>query len=506
MVGEEFVAKHGILNKKDGTRLRFLYIDPATSENTYQYKDIIRNKYGASWIKSVGKNGAWGWWLDGTHDEEVWRNKVQPCLIFLDSVAKNNGNKGQEAIIKLVDDLIRQASSSEIASTADNFNAQDFRNKLENFKRELVTRVSDEEFKALLGPILKFKSAMGHQFSFTNTLLIYLQDPKAKMVKARSRWAAMNRKVKPGAPAIALITPNGGKKGLSKEEKEKIKQEFIEKCGKHSYEELTPGEKERLDVIINGNKATSFDIIPCFYDYRYTEQMEGKEDLVGDPDADVPWFEETGEETDDSVLYVEAMKNLITHSGISLGYVDDMGGARGVSKSGSIDVLSSAKRDWGLLNTLVHEFSHELLHQRYLKNNNSDLGEYFVGTEEGRAKVEQQAELSAWIVLKSLGKDMPTNINYVGIWGLDENNATKVFDTVSRVAEYIFNNLRKEYDNLKGSKTQVAESVSESCIPSGREIAYLVGCGEIYDKAANRERSEIGMINEQFYSILNKIQ
>lgn len=47
MLYEIFDIKSGKMKKKDGTTTDIIYIDPKTSENTYQYKDKIKNDFGA---------------------------------------------------------------------------------------------------------------------------------------------------------------------------------------------------------------------------------------------------------------------------------------------------------------------------------------------------------------------------------------------------------------------------------------------------------------------------
>ena len=136
-------------------------------------------------------------------------------------------------------------------------------------------------------------------------------------------------------------------------------------------------------------------------------------------------------------------------------FVDDLGGARGVSKSGTIEVLANQPKNAGMFNTIVHEYAHEILHQKYLKSKDEEMKDYFVGTEEGRGKVEQQAELCAWIVLRCFGYDMQTNINYVGIWGLNQDNAVRVFDSVSNVATLISKQIIKKEN---GQETDMFES------------------------------------------------
>ena len=179
------------------------------------------------------------------------------------------------------------------------------------------------------------------------------------------------------------------------------------------------------------------------YDVRHTKQMDGKEDLIGNSGSDIQWYDDSGEETPETIRLIEKLINIIKKEGIKVEYVDDIGGARGVSKSGSIDILANQPRNIGMLSTLIHEFSHEMLHQTYLSKKGSEISQYFIGTKQGRAIVEQQAELCAWIVLKSLGYDDPTAINYVGMWGLNENNAVEVFDTVASAANNIVDKLNK---------------------------------------------------------------
>ena len=67
-----------------------------------------------------------------------------------------------------------------------------------------------------------------------------------------------------------------------------------------------------------------------------------------------------------------AVISAIKSVGLSIDFVDDLGGARGVSKSGSIDILKDAPKNIGTVSTIIHEFSHELLHQKYLSNKSKD--------------------------------------------------------------------------------------------------------------------------------------
>lgn len=501
-INESYTIKNGGIKGQNGQIMRIAYIDPAESEGTYEHKDVIKNAYRGVWLKNLK---TWGWFL-GNNPEQVYRTQIQPCLQYLESVSKSGGRETNQ-IIQIIDQLIAELQSTDASVTSmgqpGGNNAmeseEEVTSKLEGFKKQLISAVSSDDFKKLIEPIIKFKRAQGHQFSFANALLIWIQDPEARMVKSRPRWAAMNRTVKPDAPALWAWVPKGR---TIKVDTDEVTRNFLTACGKRDVTELTPGEKEELSIRLKPTYASSFKIGPWFYDYRFTEQMEGKEDLVGDPNADVEWFDDSGDETDESKLYVEAMMNIIKKSGVHVSSVDDLGGARGVSKNGEINVLNGVKQNMGFLNTLVHEFAHEVLHQKYLQKQGQKWAQYFVGTSEGRGCVEQQAELTAWIVLKFLGYDMNTNINYVGIWGMSENNASKVFDSVASVANVIYSDLMKEVNSMNngGEQATLEEGLGEIKQVTGRDVAEMLGCAEIYDKSSQLPMNQISENFDRFYN------
>jgi hypothetical protein len=285
--------------------------------------------------------------------------------------------------------------------------------------------------------------------------------------------------VKEGSPVIYLWTPYG-MEPLSKEEKEEKTLRFLALNNVRKVEELTPGQKEELDVILSGTKPKGFDLKPNYYDHRFTEPINGKEDLAPKVNMDdIEWFDNKTEATEKTIALYDAAIESIKSVGINVNYVEDLGGARGVSKSGTIDVLKSNTKNIGDFSTLVHEFSHELLHQKYLKNKDSgNFGEFFVGTQQGRAQVEQQAELSAWIICQYFGYEMPTSVNYMGCWGMDEKSASKVFDTVAGTSTRIIDMIAT---NMKNTLQEGFET--NGSIITGEKLADMLGLGKLYRKS-----------------------
>jgi hypothetical protein len=164
-----------------------------------------------------------------------------------------------------------------------------------------------------------------------------------------------------------------------------------------------------------------------------------------------------------------------------------LGGSRGSSASGAIQLLKNEGNDVGLTKTLAHEITHELLHQKYLSNKGDETSKFFLGTSEGRAAVEQQAELSAWMFMYAFGFDLKTtSLNYVILWGGDRDKMVRVFDTVSGVVNYLIDFVNKKIKSLdEGMGTHTH---GNKITPD--EIAKLLGVEDEYREAEKEELKE----------------
>lgn len=506
IINEVFDLKAGKYKTNDGKMLPIIYINPETSESTYQYKDILE-KYGAFRNKEM-RPESWSWVL-GDNPEETYANKIRPCIEELIQLEKAQGGKRRQ-IETVLDEIINMLSKID---TAEDVSMPDSERKLtqeqilqrvSNLKQEFIDASSDEKFKELMDPIIKFRQSLGHQFSFYNTILIMLQDPNATVVKSTSNWLKVNRAVlaKAKQNPICLIGPSGNK-DLSPEDILKIKTAYLRNL-KKTEKQLTPTEREELQILTNNKAGTSFKLLPYFYDIRNTVQIRGKEEIMPDKLPDVDWHDSEKPEEEKSTEMYDAVVDMIKTSGIKFQVVDDLGGSMGVSKSGEINIVNKDIKTPGMVSTLVHEYAHELLHQKFLKDKDKQFSDYFVGKAEGRAKVEQQAELSAWIVLKDFGYDMKTNINYVKIWGLKNSDAVKVFDSVANVASFIIKGIRvRIYGEMKES-FNLLENMENI---TGLDVAKMIGAEDVYEKGKEElhlTETPIRMV-EEFEYILNKL-
>ena len=493
---------------KSGQPYYIAAIDPSLStDDTFAVKDKLK-EYGAKW-DGIGRRWYFILSSDPTNRQTQIERFVKPCVEYLKSVEKEpNGNDADAEIRKIlsqIDGVIASIDSHPSVEVQD-VDTKEIKDKLVQFKQELIESFKNNTFREKMAPIIKFRQAQGASYSLLNSILIMMQRPNAKMVKSAGNWRKANKEVKPGAKPICLWVPLG-QRAHTPEENKKIEEDFFKKVSKlygreiKSKNELNIGDREKLEKKLKEVVATSFDLKPRFYDIADVTQMEGKEDLIGSVEGmdDVEWFDSQTPEDENSIKLYNAALATIQEFGINVSFVDDLGGARGVSKGGAIDILKDAPKSIGTVSTLVHEMSHELLHQTYLKNKGTgeeDYASYFVGKEFGTKIVEQQAEISAWIVMRNFGYDMQTAKNYVACWGGDEKTAAYAFDTVAKVATRIIKGMNE-------NMSVVNESLTVGGTVTGLDVAKLVGMEDIYMKGKQEEKDKA---SQKFGEMLERIE
>lgn len=497
------------------------FIDPNSpdNKNTFEFRQIFKDS-GAEWSQSPKfrnvfpshKAGFWFWYIGKTEDQ--WKNsfdkRIKPTLEKihkLEGVPDENSKESILNSLNVVINAIQRATIPQDSELSD-VDKSKIADKLKQFKEMLVNIKDDEEFKSLIQKLMVFRSAQGHQFSFGNTILTIIQNPDVKIVKSKSNWLRYNRTVNPNAKPILLFKP--GKAGLipySKETKENIIRGFLNRVGKNNIEELGPGEAEKLSVQLSGRfNGKDFDIYDA-YDVSDTTLMEGKEDLIQNVlEPDIKWSEDNM--IDDRVKPIyNALKEFAVSNGIEVSTVDaeSLGGAKGVSSKGKIQVINNEGNDVGLTSTLAHEIAHELLHQSYLQERNPELRDYFIGKSEGREVLEQQAELTAWMVMSSFGFDLKTSsLNYITMWGANPDNMIKVFDTVSKAANLLISVIMK--NNVDLNEVDIPLNVKHY---TPEDVAEILGVQQEYQKVLNNvEMNEMmkESLLENFYRLCGIIK
>lgn len=95
------------------------------------------------------------------------------------------------------------------------------------------------------------------------------------------------------------------------------------------------------------------------------------------------WHDDSTEEFEQVERLVKATVKVVEESGVKIEYVpkEMLGQALGVSTSGKIKLPSESKYTQDTLDSLFHEFFHEMLHQKFLQtsNKNPEFSKFFVG-------------------------------------------------------------------------------------------------------------------------------
>lgn len=475
--------------KKDGNMTNVIFVTGDKTDSTYPFKEQMK-QFGAKWINSYK---TWGWY--GSEDPKKMRmiidSMVKPAVEFLLSQEKNQGDDGnQRTVISILDELLKELNNDNTQEEIQSMNnvfmsKQEIQRKIQEFKEALVSTVNGDDFKRLIMPIINARRAQGYKYSFKNTILIWVQDPKATLVKSKGKWANFNRVPKADAPRIGMFVPVGGDKEFKgKEAREKAKARWMQSRGFASEDDMTLGEKEQLKGYLDSVVGEiGFKFSYSFYDQRFTDVMEGKEDLLGDTDtSNIPWYNDSGKETQLVKEKIYSLLKVVKDSNVNVSQTKNLGGALGVSKGGNIEVLENAKMNPNYFMTLTHEFAHELLHQTYLRDSSNDKewGQFYVGRGQGRGFVEQQAELTAWIVCKFYGYDIKEAINYAAIWGMDAKNAVHAFDSVAKVSDFIINKINAKIQEEKNTNMQESKQHLNEVNFNGLDIAKMVGAEQVY--------------------------
>lgn len=263
---------------------------------------------------------------------------------------------------------------------------EEIKNHLDQGIQEVMTSGKFQEW-------LTFLSSF-HNYSFNNTILIYMQSPKSTLVKGFNEWKKDGRFVKKGAKAIKILAPLIRKKN----EDDNKKQE---------------GEKEKKEL----------------YGFRYVNvfdvsSTEGKEL----PAMDAVKMLEGGGEMEKNLLHewIEKIEIPVRF--------EDTGEANGYFHLVNNYIAIHHERDTTQqLKTLIHEYAHSLLHSKGAKFE-----------KEGKRMKEAQAEAVAYVVLNRFGYDTGQySFGYIAGWSQDINIMKQIGADIVKCSHQIIEMLNK---------------------------------------------------------------
>ena len=211
-------------------------------------------------------------------------------------------------------------------------------------------------------------------------MLIIGQRPNATQVAGFQTWRKLGRAVKKGAKGIAIFAPM------------KIKPRPT--SGQGSDEEDRPPQLRFRVVHVFDISQTEGDALP--------EPVR----VSGDPRG-----------------VLSALEAAIRAEGIDVEDVDDLGGADGVSKGGTIQIVSGlepAER----FSALVHEWAHEKLHKADDPSKRAS-----------KVVRETEAEAVAFVVSRAIGLDTSTaSADYIRLYSGDTKTLAGSLDRIQQTA------------------------------------------------------------------------
>jgi hypothetical protein len=367
------------LKKRPSDQKLIIFSDQKGTKETYMLAKEFK-KLGFEWIGEIGH-----WIGDYSKLDEI-NNLIEKHNKITD-------------IIKELDDLEDFIDESDINPSR----KHKIMDNLDLYVNDLANATNAAAMSAEINNYFNFFSKF-HNYSLTNTWLIFLQKRDATKVAGYKKWAELGRGVKKGATPISVWFPIGSKK---------------------RDEISTTDDNEDVN---SPTFVTRFGI-GTVYDISDTYPHKGKGEIPETP----KWFDDNTP----SDVADELSNRLIEFAeliGIKITKEDAKGGEKGYSAGGHINLTSSIA---GVAQaaTLVHELAHELLHWKKSSPLYIDDPE----TINNRDIKELQAESVSYTVLRHYNLPVEHHRIYLALWKANKDKIMKNLKVITSCAKYIIN-------------------------------------------------------------------
>ena len=454
----ELATNDSILKTKNGKGFKLVYVDPNLStDNTFNNKELMK-KYGmeylpySRYIRNIkGVPNAWGWIIwDGSEQEIYPLIKKFAEEIGSQETPPEGGNRRTiEQVLSSIEQLKAVIMQAE-ASGKLRIDGNGIIANAEEFKKKLAQGIGSEATMQALAELTRFRNEMskhrGHQLSFLNTILIFMQKRNSTDVRSKGEWREMGYTPKPDATPIVLAMPGGFKKLFGAQYDEVVRR-FLEKEGVAAISELTPSQRRRLDRETKYPDPHAGFKEYIAYDISDLIKGEGAEEF---PENNFKWYDADSDETEKEKILIDACIKFGKSIGVkSYEFIDkeQLGTSRGYASSAGDVRIVDDKRNHGLLSTVIHETAHQIMHWEVVSTTNPTLKKFYRGGSalRGTNIVEQEAELCAWIVLSGLGyNNQQEHFNYLANWGMNLENCSNVFDSIMKISDFMYEGIMKQ--------------------------------------------------------------
>ena len=344
-----------------------------------------------------------------------WIGDYDKLPIINNLIKSHNKVKGIVDKLEDIEDFIATADVDPTAKST-------IMDNLDKYIDDLANATDQKAMDAAIRNYLTFYSKF-HNYSFTNSMLIWMQKQDATKVAGYNTWKKQNRGVKKGATPIWIWFPMTINK---KDETDTTGVDFGE-----------------VDKAAKTRSFTSFSLGKV-YDISDTYELNEKGKVPEQP----KWFasNEPSEVADEIVARIhEFAKDL----GINITKDTAKGGERGFLAGGHIN-LSSDVAGVGAASTLVHEMAHELLHWK------EKSPFYMEGAT--REMQELQAESVSYVVMKHYDLPVEQHPTYLVLWKANRDKIKANLQTIQKCAKYIIDGIDAQ-DFTKPETPQLSEEI-----------------------------------------------
>ena len=346
-------------------------------------------------------------------------------------IEPTGGNSALEDLIQKIEDL-----PDFVADDSNIDRNKELAFKIESFIKELAHAVQDEATSGKVAEYLAFSKRF-RKYSFNNSLLIFIQNPKATYVATFAQWKTMGVYVKKNPKVIWIYRP-------------KIKKE----------DDLKPND----DGIPDGEEVTDKTRM-SFIAYRVYDISDTNAEEKGIKPQKPEWHDpNTPSEVADRIF--EYALEFCKDKGIKITHDTAKGGEMGWSKGDHIN-LSSSVDGVDKIATLIHEIAHSLLH---FKDSSMFFGDEYTLNLTSDLK-ELQAEAVAYTVLKNYDIPVKHQVTYLALWNANKDAVIKNMTIIQKVSKFIIDGIDMVADDKQKEQPTMNETQKETIGSIIRDMA-----------------------------------
>ncbi len=322
--------------------------------------------------------------------------------------------KGHNKLRKIIDDLEMLENfieETDVEQSKKNL----IMDKLDMYINDLANATDQAAMDAAIRNYLTFYSRF-HNYSLTNSFLIYLQKKDAKKVAGYNTWKKNNRGVKKGATAIWIWFPMQVKADAE-----------VDTTGV-DFSQVD-------DAVKKGQTVTRFSMGKV-YDISDTYPLNEKGEVPETP----KWYAENDKNEVADEL-VNKLKQFAESLNIKVTKDTAKGGEKGFSAGEHIN-LSSDIEGVAVASVLVHELAHELLHWK--TKSPFYIDDPAAQTAEMR---ELQAESVSYAVMKYFELPVTQHPTYLALWKANKEKIMVNLNVIVKCSKFIIDGVESMSDD-----------------------------------------------------------